>query len=419
MARIGIGVAGFIGKLRGQASHFNFRAPSKSSVVIFDRVGSDRIIQFLLYGIDYAILDVRKRVYYLNARILFHLMRRLMRAHREFPTYKNESLSYIRSAINSLHTNNLLSFLDYMNPKIIITGVDNSGQFHRLSREYEGPIYIAVQNGLRAEQSMRSVLPPIKKFPRFVSKSHYFSFGPYTEDVHQKYGHEVANFHPVGAMLSGHFLSEMRASGQVEKRFDLCIVSQWRENIEESRETINGENNRGPLFLKCLHTINDYIRKYTQEKTAKLCVALATVENREKEFFMRDLGEDLVMIEQNRKEMSTYRAMGQSGVVIGINSAALFEALGLGNRVLFCNFTGVDAFDPPRLGPWSINEPDYALFKEKVDFLMDQSDEDFQERNRDFIRYVMANDPDHPPHVVIREMIERILASDQEPVPTP
>lgn len=412
-------MAGFIGKLGGLAWHFRFRAPSKSPVVIFDRAGSDRIIQFLLDGIDYAILDVRKRVYYLNAGILFRLARRLLRAHREFPTFKNERLSYIRSAINSLHTNNILSYLDYMNPKLIITGVDNSGQFHKLSCEYDGPVYIAVQNGLRAEQSMRSVLPPIKKLPKFVSKSHYFSFGPYTEDVHRKYGHEIARFHPVGTLLAGHYVSEVRSSGPVGKKFDLCIVSQWREVLWNSDESFRGETNWFPLFMDCAHTINAFAKRYTQENSAKLCVALATDSEREKEFFMCDLGERPVMIEQSRKEMSTYRAMDQSRVVIGINSAALFEALGLGNRVLFCNFTGADAFDPPRLGPWSVNEADYALFKEKVDFLMDQSDEDFQRKNRDFIRYVMTNDPDHPPHEVIREMIERILASDQQPVPTP
>ncbi|MDP6506331.1 MAG: hypothetical protein QF886_22095, partial [Planctomycetota bacterium] len=326
-------MAGFIDKIRGLAWHFRFRGPPKSPVVIFDRAGSDRIIQFLLDGIDYAILDVRKRVYYLNVGILYHLVKRLLRAHREFSTYKNGRLSYIRSAINSLHTNNTLSYLDYVNPKIIITGVDNSGQFHRLSCDYDGPIFIAVQNGLRTEQNMRSVLPPVKELPKFVSKSHYFSFGPYTEDVHRKYGHEVARFHPVGSLLTGHYMSQIRAREAMERKFDLCIVSQWREEMYSTDEMFQGGTNWLPLMKECLHTINGLALRYAEENNAELCVALAANGEREKEFFRRDLGNCAQIIEQSRKEMSTYQAMDQSRVVIGLNSAALFEALALGSRV--------------------------------------------------------------------------------------
>ena len=397
-------------RVGGLFRSLRFRPPPKAPVAIFDRAGSERIIDHLLDCIDYAILDVRERVYYLNVGILVHLAKRVMRAHLEFPTYKNGKLSYIRSAINSLPTNNRLSFLDYVNPKVIITAVDNSGEFHKLSCEYDGPVFIAVQNGMRIEINMRTALPPIWILPKIKSKCHYFSFGQYTEDLYKKYGHEIATFHHVGSSTLGHYVKNVRGKMVEQRIFDICIISQWRKDqMEANPDPANEQSKWSPLFANSLRTTNEFVLRYCEENSATSCVALRTDDPLERAFYDEGLNGKAVLIPRNMKEMSSYRAADQSQVVIACHSALLYEAHALGRRVLFCNFTGLDIFDPPVLGPWFLNTADYALFKDRMDLLLHQSDEEYRRVSRNFTEYLMNNDPERPPYEVIRNMIDGIL----------
>ena len=107
--------------------------------------------------------------------------------------------------------------------------------------------------------------------------------------------------------------------------------------------------------------------------------------------------------------MSTYFTMDRSVVVLSVYSTAVREAFGWGKKVLFCNFTGNEDYSSPRDGLWSLNEPDYEIFKDRLNYIYNMDMEKYIEMTRGYSKYLMNYDFKNPAHQVIRNMILKEL----------
>ena len=100
-----------------------FKKPIKRDIVIFDKVGAE-IIQYYLKE-KATILEVRLES--INIFILFKTI---------FNFKKDKSILQ----------NYIYNFINYINPKIVITHVDNNEFFFKLKKNFPKIKFIAIQN---------------------------------------------------------------------------------------------------------------------------------------------------------------------------------------------------------------------------------------------------------------------------------
>lgn len=373
----------------------HFSSPPRSDLVIYDEAGSDRLIMTALKGLEFVILPVRRERFYISLPIAARMLKNL-------PRLGNLTFGQFFRIY-------LLSCIEHMRPKAVVTFMDNDIFFQALSRDYPRAAFIAVQNGVKPLESVTSPprhplgwLPEPPKMGSKISLPELFCFGLYEEEIYKRYGHEVDRFHPVGSLVGGYYKSEISdGSGRID--YDVLLVSQFRASIS---------NDGAFSYLKKgLDTLHDFLARYAKTRPLRFAVAFCSKDPAERAYFEGIFGKDVAMVPYAREELSTYAAMDRAKVVVSLSSAAAYEAVGWGKKVFFCNFTGTPARDCPRSGFWSIESPDYPRFKEKLDRLLAMDQAEFERLTADTRRYLMNFDPHRPAHAVVRERVLEALAA--------
>ena len=124
----------------------------------------------------------------------------------------------------------------------------------------------------------------------------------------------------------------------------------------------------------------------------------------ERQFFDGLFDGKAVLVESDRANFSTYRAIDQSRLAITLNSSSCWEALGWHHKVLFCNPTTDEYFAMPK-GLWYIEGSDYEAFRRRVLEVLEMPQDEYVLRVRDGARYIMNFDPENPPHRQIRKAV--------------
>ena len=65
--------------------------------------------------------------------------------------------------IKNLKANYKKSFIEFVSPKVVYTGIDNNPAFYKLKDICDKPIYISVQNGLRHNVFFEECKKDLKK----------------------------------------------------------------------------------------------------------------------------------------------------------------------------------------------------------------------------------------------------------------
>tara|TARA_Y100000816_G_C26108314_1_gene590080 strand:- start:1886 stop:2626 length:741 start_codon:yes stop_codon:yes gene_type:complete len=242
----------------------------------------------------------------------------------------------------------------------------------------------------------------IKKTKTYMN--HYFCHGEYTKARYMKSGHAINNYHPIGSLKAGYY--KYKSKGINTKKYKLGIVSEYipfRENPTLRIQKMNQS-------LDLLYTfLNKYIQEY--KISAAIFMRNPMGYNDEKEYFQKFFGDSVEYIFHDIKKMSTYSSMEMSEVVVGLMSTANIEAFGWGSKILLADFTrNKDYTDVFNYDPMiTFHEPNYEDYKKRLNELIREPQEEYIKRTKDYASYLMNNDPDCPPHIYIRNMIDEYL----------
>lgn len=376
------------------AGPLTFTAPARSRLLVFDASGSDILAKTALQGLEFAVLPARGEVLCLNPAVLARMIK-----------YAGEIdwglvLRRLgRGLFGELYKVHLLACVDYIRPAVVVTWVDNSWLFHKVSRAYKGADFYAVQNGNRSLGCVTSN-PPRKVPGGYVtSMPNLLCFGRYEEELYRSHGHAIDRFHLVGPLIGGWYRS-LNPSAPAPK-YDVGLPSQWRADLMAE----------GGVIARTVTTLAEHLGRYSRERGLKVCVAARTAGAAEWAFYEKHLGPGATIVphEDALPSLSSYRAVDDSAVVVGFCSTILLEALGWGKKVLFCNmFRDVDSYAPPA-GPWSVDEPGYELFRDRLDALRAMNPSEFQAAYGEFARRAMSFDPAKPAHAYLRELVLKRL----------
>lgn len=103
-----------------------FSRPPQKKILIFDRNFPNLFIKTFKKN-KYEIMDVRKES--INLFVLFY--------------------TFINYGLKNIKKNYIISYIKLVNPKIVITFIDNNFFFYEIKKFYSKPKYISIQNGLR------------------------------------------------------------------------------------------------------------------------------------------------------------------------------------------------------------------------------------------------------------------------------
>lgn len=305
----------------------------------------------------------------------------------------------------------LLASLDYLQPRIVITFIDNSGVFHVLASEYQGATFMAIQNGVRTSWCMTEALPAAPHPASKINIPVYYCFGQWEIDLFRKFGHLIGHAVPVGSLVGGQYWFRER-TGTTEPEFELCIVSQWHSHFFPIDEDFGVDIRPDiPLVAQGIDRLVEFVGRYASERNVNVVVAPRANNPSERAFYERHLGMYLRYTEADLSNYSSYRTADRAKVVVSMNSTLGYEAFGIGKKILFCNLSGSEHYTCPVPGLWSLGKVSYEMFRDRLDEIRGMAPEEFRHLSCEVARYFMNYDPSRPAHQVIREDIKTILSA--------
>ena len=388
----------------------SFKNPTKNKVVIFDNENSQILKNAVLNDIECTIVHCRREMFHITLPLLYLMIRNaIIFIKKSSLNLEGVKKSSLKGCIYKIY---LFSCIDYINPKIVITFIDNSRTFHWISRKYENCEFYAIQNGIRTdakrlhyEEQNYFVERSVHFSTDIISMPNLFCFGKYESDLYKKHNHDVDNFYPVGSLKGGFYKTRISVKN-TKVYFDICLVSDQLLSFSEGHILSQYE-----LGVGYLHKL---VHKYVAEEHLSCCIAMRSTAKHdqkiEKEYFVNIFGDRATIIERNEKDMfTTYTAMDRSSVIVTLNSTAVFEVFGWGKKALFCNLSGDDFNQLPLPVICTMNVNNYEIFKSKLDYLRQLDENEYREITRSHARYLMNYDFENPTHTVIRKMILEYL----------
>ncbi len=347
----------------------------------------------VLQGLKFTVLETRFEVYYLTPAVVLGTMAAI----RHLPwRYLWAVRFHPRRVRGMLYMIYLLSCVNVLRPKVVVTFTDNDWKFQMISRIHFDAEFFAIQNGVRSKFNLLYDTPPAPHPANKISMPHLFCFGEVEPAIYPEHGHQVDHFHPVGSIKVSYYFNVI-APQRPAIAFDICVVSQWTASVMLGTAY--------PEIKRSLEIMDGYLARYVSEHLPRLCVALRESHPEEIAYYKRHYAGAAKLIGQDADAMSTYAAMDQSAVIVVLDSTAGREAYGVSKKVLFCNFTGHSMYDTPAHALSIVTEEGYEAFNAKLDALRLTSQQSFCTMTKASARHLMGFSNEAPAHLMVRTAI--------------
>ena len=374
----------------------NFHAPPQSQVVLFEEENVEVIQRYILLDIPFYIYSLAPESIYFCLGVIINFMRSLKHIDWKNYIYKKNERKLFTIILNYYR----LATLEYINPKIVITFIDNSELFHWLSKNCNNIEFFAIQNGNRPNWELES-------FSRdSFHLKHYFCFGNYDVDRFKKYNLKVDNFYPIGSLNGSIILNEVEKGNLINNnKYDICFVSSATLDTKANEITMD--------YYLSYELIIKYLAKFIEEFNVTLAVALRLdkrlsprLSKLEKDHFDFIFSKNAELVERNK--LSSYYTALKSDVLIGSGTTILAECFGLGKKIMYCDVSDRKIFHDHN-SIILFSKPNYNSFKNRLNELLNESYNKYLERTSNYRAYVMNYNKDCLPHLFIRKKIEQFL----------
>ena len=380
-----------------------FGSPKSVDILIFDEVNNNILEKVINKKYTFSIFKQRPLIYYVGIKILIKFIINIKFIF--FNNLENSSSKYFFSKFfRTLKLLYLKSYIELINPKAVITYIDNSSNFHWLSKNCRICPFIAIQNGARLRYCKDDT-------PNYYLQ-HFFCWGTNEINLFKDYNFKVDNYYPVGSLAAGlHF--DFNKKKKDKSQYDLLIVSTWRGNIgwtQDVRDTM--------ISMKKMDIL---LAKYISTKKIKAAVILRTEIN-SNDFFMKEIGNEIdyfkkiykdtaEIIENNFYKRVIYKNMQNAEVITSCLSSALIEAYGIGKKIMYFNFTNNNNYHCD-LDPLIVSSPvNWESFRDTMDGIFKIRNEDYCKLHQKKMKKMMSFDSNRNICDVIQHKIDEIISS--------
>ncbi len=290
------------------------------------------------------------------------------------------------------------SIITLINPKIVLTNIDNCLIFSQVSKLlYKKIAFLAVQNAARYQfEEPFFDKKIIKKF--FIPE--LACFGKHEEESYKKNNIHVKKFLTSGSLKLSDYLEQKKDTKSKEK-YDICLI------LEES----SGWDNLFPGFENAMGLIASHTARLAREENLSLVIAGKRNNNfekdREKNFYSKYIPGDFSIKKSDL--FSSYHLIEQSKITIGMMSTILREGLALEKKILSCNFSGCTAWNFPLKGICFLNTPEYDVFSKRVKKIISLDFKNYKKLLSKDPKYLMLIDKNNLPTKKIQIRIDELI----------
>jgi len=289
------------------------------------------------------------------------------------------------------------SYIQRVNPKLVITYIDNDSLFYSVASRNPSVKTMFIQNGMRGNKVF-------KDLPRHSSKEvlkvdFMLVFGSHVGDEYSKY--ISGSIVPIGSFRNN-------ITPMVNQKFKgtLSYVSQYRDSAWFKENGVTYTRRFAPMILP-------FLIGYAKDKGLQFRIILnghskgpSTLRN-EKRYYKDILGDECEFFKWEWHG-SGYDAVDSSEVVVSNGSSLGFEAIARGTKCAIFSFKStVLGLNPPDAnygwpgnypdeGPFWTNNPSTLSFRRILDHLFTISDEQWRaEVKKHGFQKVMQFDPNN------------------------
>ena len=361
-----------------------FSKLQNKNILVFDGV-SNPDLEFLLEEFDFIVLENRfERIKEINLspRTLFKII---------------ENFFHLALNRKSFSLSNLYFYtiIKIINPKVVITSIDNSLQFHQLAKLLHNEIiFFAIQNAnrldyLNNEYSKKNNLSNIDYNAQLFIPN-FFCFGYIEEKLAKKLNLNIKKFFKYGSIRSANFFyylkkEKLRLSKNL---YDICLISELVCGFNKKYQKKRIEEGVG--------IIARYTIKFAIERNLKFIFASKYSDNskwhsREIDFYKKYLNQReqnylINNLNKNENKFSSYFAIFQSKVAVGCQSTLLRDKIGFHEKILSCNLTDYENYDFPINGICTLNKCNYDEFSSRLREILTIDNHDyFKNLNTDLV----------------------------------
>jgi surface carbohydrate biosynthesis protein len=314
------------------------------------------------------------------------------------------------------HAQYRAKFINTVQPKVVITFIDNDVTFYSLKSIIHGPRFVSVQNGLRHNYSFNSqggLLDQLDEVSKHVSL---------TCDYICVFGLASAK------LFSTYIDSKTIITGSIQNNFrevdtpnvmtsDVVFVSQLQAFTLEGSTVKVYFGNQGITISEFFEAERQIVRalsKYCDEKELRLviCGKRDRTQTYERDFFDKVLHPKKPIFLPRETGSSTYDAIEATRLVVTIDSTIGYESLSIGKRVAFMSGRTQTA-DPVGLvqirdtnfgypldlsptGKFWTNQATTAELTRILDYLQAVTDEEWATEIAPYNESLMAYQPGNP-----------------------
>ena len=337
----------------------------RKDIVIFDCVNSKILLEIL----------PKSQTYVISSRI--HLISKIL---INFTTLYFIIKNFF---YRSIQLNYFISLIIQIQPKFVITTIDNSVTFSKLTKYFENKIkFIAIQNAMRG-----GIYENTDDSNKFLYYSNYMGFSNFDLELMKKKGIKIKNFFSVGSLKNSYFRKYIQKKiDSQNKNFDICFVS---KRIFENDQKVPGKAAEDSFTL--LRLLAHYIKKYNksiiiQSKSKKLNLV-------EKIFFDKLFTGTNYKIDllDNELKFNSYKNISSSKLIVGAPSTLLREASVYPNAKILCFSTYYTDGKYPFVGLNLLKENSSEKFEERLNLLFNISYEEYTKKLQLKHNYLMKN----------------------------
>jgi len=336
---------------------------NKENIIIYDGT-SLRHLHYTLKDLKYFVLEDRLErinIIYFTPSVLFYIL-----------NYFN--LFFRGYSLKLIYTISLIRTID---PKVVLTSIDNSINFFLISKILKNKFFLlAIQNTNRfvGTEKFQHHLDEGKIFPKNYRDlfyiPNYICFGEHVKKNLTKNKLKVDKFFTFGSLQVGNFLHHVRENNiKLDKKlFDICFISEPALSNELS--------NFKELIIKLLK----YSIKISILNNLKFIFVNKYFENTEESkkeinFYKTNLDAEEFSFLINNKNIkqniySSYLGLFQSTMAIGCQSTMLLQKISCKEKILSCNMSNDKIFDFEIKGICSIFNPSYDDFQSRVKMIL-------------------------------------------------
>ena len=297
-------------------------------------------------------------------------------------------------------------------PRVVITFIDNDTTFYLLKSLVLGPVFIAVQNGIRNNYS-------------YISKGGFIDQLVKSGGSNQLKADLVCTFGKSSSIMFERFIQtktlitgnvknnavEIRSA--IEPKFDIVFMSQHAPFDLANREEVMHLNNASisiGKFYEIESVVAGFLAKYCQEHSLRFAVSGKRGAEYvfERRFFEKAIGENPFTFLPRTDVHSSYENGLNSRVAVVIDSTIGYELLSRGNKVAFFS---ARMFNPlidqselkdsffgypgtyPIGGPFWTNKPDHHEYARILDSLLGMTNTEWAALIQPYTEELMAFRP--------------------------